>query len=219
MSRRIGVFIAHAGPDKAFARDLYDACQRHGLDPFVDFVDLVAGDQWDRALADAQRRAELTAVLVGPTFDAAYYLREEVATGIALGRAGAHRTVPVLLPGAPAEPPYGLRILHRINWTTADEAARELARALGTPVAVAPPPPPPAPAELSRDQRYDVMIRLLPAQVGEILFRMSAPVHEFPTRTQAEQAISMVQWLDLQQVELRVRFDGLLRQKAPDLVR
>lgn len=56
---RIGVFIAHAGPDAALARELFDACRRAGLDPFLD-AELPPGEQWDLALPEAQRRAERT---------------------------------------------------------------------------------------------------------------------------------------------------------------
>lgn len=221
----IDVFIAHAGPDRDRAVELHAAVRALGLVPFVDAIDLLPGDEWDLLLAEAQRRARLTAVLVGPTYDAAYYLREEVASAVAYARAGFdHRAVPVFLTGLPSDPsrvPYGLRVRTALDWPRlgAVGVANELARALGVPAAVAPPPLPPTQPELDRATRYDVLIRLLPGQLGEVLLRIAAPTQDFPSQQapQSERALSIVQWVDLQTVPTRLRFDGLLRAAAPGL--
>ena len=92
------VFIAHAGPDKATAEQLYDLL---GQDcrVFLDSRCLELGDDWDDKLAAAQGESFLTAVLISANTAKAYYQREEIAAAISLAREeeGKHRVVPVCL--------------------------------------------------------------------------------------------------------------------------
>ena len=104
-------FLAHAGPDAATAERLYDLLARKTR-VFLDSKSIDLGEDWDRVLAEAQRRSRATVVLVSAHTDAASYQREEIATAIALGRRdeARHTVVPVYLPPAtPDVPPYGLR--------------------------------------------------------------------------------------------------------------
>jgi hypothetical protein len=108
-------FVAHAGGDVRAAEELYDGLSSHAR-VFLDSRCLRPGDPWDVALPEAQRRSNVTVVLVSSRTDAAWYAREEVAGAIDLARRpGGHRVVPVYLDGRPAEPevvPYSLRRLH-----------------------------------------------------------------------------------------------------------
>lgn len=119
---RWAFFIAHAGGDLDTAEALYDK-----LAPvaptFLDSRCIEYGDNWDLELARAQRESLVSVVLVSPRTEAAYYQREEIAAAIALARAaqgteGAHRVVPLFLPGEQGQPvpaPYGLSLKHGLR--------------------------------------------------------------------------------------------------------
>jgi TIR domain len=105
-------FLAHAGPDAAQAEQLYDLLSAETR-VFLDTRSLLLGDDWDRALPEAQRASRVTVVLVSGSTDEAFYQREEIATAIAMARADTtkHRVVPVYLDIAPGDSvPYGLRL-------------------------------------------------------------------------------------------------------------
>lgn len=109
-----GVFIAHAGPDKALAAELYDHLDGRCA-PFLDAKCIPAGDDWPPAIGAALRASRITAVLVSGRAPAAYYLQEEVTQAIAQARERPewHRVVPVgTAPGLLSSEavPYGLRI-------------------------------------------------------------------------------------------------------------
>lgn len=137
---RWDLFIAHAGPDGRLAEQLYDQLQTKAR-VFLDSRCLKLGDDWDKALAEAQQVSLVTVVLVSDNTDRAYYQREEIATAIAMVRknSDAHRVVPVYVgeAGAEASVPYGLRLKHGLTlsdeFTVADAAHAlvELIRTLG----------------------------------------------------------------------------------------
>jgi hypothetical protein len=126
------LFIAHAGADAGSARRLH-ALLAPRARVFLDVVDLQLGDDWDRALSEAQRGSLITVVLVSDRTDAAFYQREEIAAAIDLARdpATGHRVVPVYLdgPSGRAKAPYGLRLKHGVELggeTTLETAAERL---------------------------------------------------------------------------------------------
>jgi len=92
-------FLAHAGPDAATAERLYDLLARKTR-VFLDSKSIDLGEDWDRVLAEAQRRSRATVVLVSAHTDAASYQREEIATAIAPGAQG--RGAAHCSPGLPA---------------------------------------------------------------------------------------------------------------------
>lgn len=92
-------FLAHAGPDAATAERLYDLLARKTR-VFLDSKSIDLGEDWDRLLAEAQRRSRATVVLVSAHTDAASYQREEIATAIAPGAQG--RGAAHCSPGLPA---------------------------------------------------------------------------------------------------------------------
>ena len=106
-----GFFLAHAGPDKAQAERLYDLLSSEAT-VFLDTKSLLAGDDWDRGLAEAQRDSRVTVVLVSAETDTAFYQREEIAAAIHMARADpkAHRVVPVYLDASRTRVPYGLLV-------------------------------------------------------------------------------------------------------------
>jgi L-histidine N-alpha-methyltransferase len=125
------LFLAHAGADSGPAKALYDLLSPH-CKIFLDSESLMLGDDWDRELSQAQRKALVTVVLVSPKTDQAYYQREEIAAAIHMARTseGEHRVVPVFLEGAnPDDVPYGLRLKHGLHLSptrTLADAAKEL---------------------------------------------------------------------------------------------
>lgn len=125
-------FIAHAGPDKAIAEDLYENLKDYSR-VFLDSRCLELGDDWDLKLRKAQQRSLVTVVLISANTDDAYYQREEIAAAIALARIDSgHRVVPVYL-NAEAKVsdsvPYGLRLKHSVTLSDA-EGLNELRQAL-----------------------------------------------------------------------------------------
>ena len=219
------VFLAHATPDQAAAEALHAALIALGLRPFCGALDLLPGDDWDLVLPGALRQSRIAALLVGATYDAAYYLRDEVALSVALARQDptGHRAVPVFLHGQPAQVPYGLNVKAPLDWPAlggAPGGAAALARAAGASVGLLGAAlPVAAPGLLDRVARYDVLVRLLPSQFREILVRADAPLEHLPagTASLADQALSASQWLETQPIEARRAFDARLRKMAPGL--
>lgn len=200
-------FIAHAGADKARALELHRLLHP-GVSTFLDAVDLIPGDDWPRVLARALQASRATVALVSDQSDSAYYLSEEIHTAIAYQRADPdrHRLIPVFLDGRPSDPtliPYGLRVKHALDARelglagVAAELRRTAALLEGTPTLSVPVP---APASVDRNQLFDALCALLPAQFEEILFRLSVPVHYLPPQVvaRAERAISLIQWAEAQ---------------------
>jgi len=108
------VFIAHAGPDKPAAEELYVLLSPH-VRVFLDSKSLDLGDDWDQELRLAQQQALISVVLVSSRTDDAYYQREEIAAAIELARrqASLHRVIPIYLDPAAKDQtsvPYGLRL-------------------------------------------------------------------------------------------------------------
>lgn len=198
-------FLAHKGADTDAAMEL-----RNFLHPeipvFLDACDLRPGDQWDVELPRAQQRAKATVALVSSEVDPAYYLREEIATAIALQQHDPdnHRLIPVYLEGFPTNPieaPYGVRVRHALDAKAIglDGVASELrkwagdlreAPSVSLPVGV------PEPAQ--RMEVYDALSKVLLPQFDEILFRVDAPIQHLapPTQPQARRALDLVQWAE-----------------------
>jgi len=111
------LFIAHAGPDLALAKQLY-ALVHTQVKTFLDSECVKLGDDWDAMLSGAQSQTLVSVVLVSTNTDKAYYQREEIAAAIAMARkdAESHRVVPIFVgkDGEEAAIPYGLRLKHGI---------------------------------------------------------------------------------------------------------
>lgn len=226
--RPITFFLAHAGPDTARAREL-----RNLLHPdipvFLDACDLAPGGQWDAELARRQRLALATVALVSTGTDAAYYLREEIASAIAFERAdpGGHRLIPVYLDGVPKDPaliPYGMRARHaldaqKLGMEGVAAELRKVAALLAGAQAPSLPADTPEPAD--RVAIFESLCRILPSEFEEVLFRVGAPKqHLAPaSETLARRALDVVQWAEQAGPG---RLNGLrdaLRKAAPSALR
>lgn len=124
-TKRWDLFIAHAGADIEPARRLFGLLEPR-LQVFLDAARLRLGDDWDEALAAAQRDARVTVVLVSQRTEAAFYQREEIAAAIQMARSDplSHRVVPVYLDAeSAARPPYGLTLKHGVRLAPGDDLA------------------------------------------------------------------------------------------------
>ena len=111
-------FIAHAGPDKKIAEELYDLLSVNAK-VFLDSRTLKLGDDWDTELYRAQKNSLISVILVSSSTDEAYYQREEISSAVHMARKDpdSHRVVPIYIDDI-EEPPYGLRIKHGLKLTT-----------------------------------------------------------------------------------------------------
>lgn len=126
-------FIAHAKADDASAEKLFNLLNPHAR-VFLDIRCLDLGDEWDRRLADAQKSALITVVIISSHSEQAYYQREEIAAALELSRSSEanHRVVPIYFSkkiAASDSVPYGLRLKHGITLSDEldfDSAAEQL---------------------------------------------------------------------------------------------
>jgi hypothetical protein len=199
-------FLAHAGCDTDPARVL-----RNLLHPdvpvFLDAYDLAPGDAWDTELPRRQRRSRATVALLSASTEAAYYLREEIASAIAYARddPGTHRLIPVYLDGIPqdsARIPYGLRQLHSLDAKRPGGMQGVAVELRKTAAALAraglPSLPPETPEPSDRIAVFEALCRLLNPQFDEVLFRCSAPRAHLPPPSEplARRALDLVQWAE-----------------------
>ena len=220
------VFLAHAGADRARAKELYQLLVPE-LSVFLDAESLLPGDEWDQEIPKAQRKSQATAILVSRSVEAAYYLRDEIASAIALQRAhpGEHRAIPVYLDGMPRDPmdvPYGLRILNGIDAVAEGGMAGVAARlkAFVAKVKEAPPPvAPPAAPGFDAHRWYERLTTLLPSQFETFLFLGSVPVEHVPTAPApiAMRAVSVVQLLQQGGPPAQAKATEALKKVAPGL--
>lgn len=125
------VFIAYASVDRRFADALYAALRRLPQRPrvFLDHEALRPGDDWPQVLARALAASRCVVALISPASPAAFFQREEILRALDAARAipRRQRLVPVFVDGArpdSEEVPYGLRPLHALVASTADELDR-----------------------------------------------------------------------------------------------
>ena len=205
------LFLAHASADAAPAEALYDLLARD-VTCFLDTRSIELGAQWDRVIPAAQRSSRATVVLASRRTETAFYLRDEIASGIALQRAypEAHRVIPVYLDGMPSDPgdiSYGLHILNALDVPKAGglEAAANRLRQLvqewrkadtrGTPITLAAPAAARACPPASLHQK---LCRLLEAQFETLLLYAELPTHQIrgagmPLASRAYDVVILVQ--------------------------
>jgi hypothetical protein len=113
------IFIAHASTDKGSAEQLYERLEAGGHRVFLDARSLKPGDFWDLEIPRALNTARMIVVLIAFNYEAAHYLRAEIAQVIAQARTtGSPRVVPVYIDGPLPPgmfPPYGLGVAQAID--------------------------------------------------------------------------------------------------------
>ena len=130
-------FLAYAKKDERIALKIY---QKLVLKSTVFFSKekLMAGDDWDIAIPEAQRNSKITVVLISHNSSKAFYQREEIAAAIDMAREGNHRVVPLYItdPEKLANIPYGLKTKQSIiavNESELDSAINEFIALLSLP--------------------------------------------------------------------------------------
>lgn len=124
-------FIAHSSEDIKCAEDLF-SCLMPYADVFLDSKTLLAGDEYDLIIPNAQRTSLITVVLVSDSTEEAYYQREEISAAIDMARKNSesHRVIPICLNSIVKERmPYGLKLKHSITLSkkvTIDTVADQL---------------------------------------------------------------------------------------------
>lgn len=154
------LFLAHAKADKAQAEALFDTLTAASVTAFLDTRSIDLGQRWDRVIPLAQRASRATVVLVSRATDEAFYVGEEIATGIALHRErpDAHAVIPVFLDGFPSDVmaiPYGLRVLEGLDAVTSGGLPGVAARLRASVERWRALPPAPPLVVPSRDARCD----------------------------------------------------------------
>jgi hypothetical protein len=131
-------FIAHAGPDKPQAEELYSRLAPTAR-TFLDSKSLMPGDNWFRQISRAHRASLITIVLVSSNTEHAYFQGEEIVVAVQMLRDNpeTHRVIPVYLNDAPGTPvlDYGLRSQHALFLTPQsdlDDVAKSLLATLAT---------------------------------------------------------------------------------------
>jgi len=223
-------FLAHASPYVARARELYRLLAPE-LNVFLDVVTLLPGDEWDREIAKALRQSAGVAILLPRSVDTAYYLRDEIATAIALHRAKPeeHRAIPVFLEGIPRDPmdiPHGLRILHAID-LRAEGGMAQVAQRLkavaakmrGKPLPVLPPVAPTPAAGIDAAGMHERLCKLLLSQFETFVLLSGLPTQNIPTQPApiALRAVSVVQLLQQDRPAAWTKALEVLRKVAPGL--
>lgn len=213
-------FLAHASPDKPWARQLYEALAPEPC--FLDAVTLRCGEIWDRGILEAQAASRATVVLVSRSAPEAYYLGEEIDRAIELFRKEDHRVFPVFLDGVPArstEVPYGLYRLNRLDGLVLgpNGVADALRTALhGVPATAIGAPPTVAPGRATKIQLYQAACRLLPSMLDELAtMHLEAPTEHFRSATRAALAMDLVNWAKLEGEPAMSTLERYLRANVP----
>jgi hypothetical protein len=109
------VFISHASEDNDITKRIYDALISDGIDAWVDFEKLNAGDQWDVKVQEALNAASAGLVVLSKASLASEQCRGEWQTLITLDRP---LFVALIEPLSDAEFPFSLRTFQYVNLTS-----------------------------------------------------------------------------------------------------
>lgn len=72
------IFLCHASEDKLVVKELYDRLRRSGFSPWLDKVDLLGGQNWDREIRKAIARARVVLVCLSPRSEKRGYVQKEI---------------------------------------------------------------------------------------------------------------------------------------------
>jgi len=61
------VFLCHCSLDKQAVRDLYDKLKSDGFKPWLDEVNILPGQEWDRTIRTAVRNSDIVVVCISPS--------------------------------------------------------------------------------------------------------------------------------------------------------
>ena len=123
------IFVSYASEDVAAGLRVADALSTAGLDPWIDRLKLLGGEDWDLAINRAIRQADFVLVLLSEkSVSKRGYIQREVKVALDLWKEKLDEDVyliPVRI--APCEVPESLRRFHRIDLFQPDGIDRLLA--------------------------------------------------------------------------------------------
>jgi hypothetical protein len=104
---RFDAFLSHNSQDKPVVREIAKRLREYGLNPWLDVEELRPGLPWQDGLEEAMRTTRAAAVFLAGNGLGSWQVPE---IRVCLSRMVKNRqpVIPVLLPGAPAEPEFGL---------------------------------------------------------------------------------------------------------------
>ena len=114
MTKSFDVFLSHNSKDKPTVRELAEALRARGLKVWLDEWELVPGQPWQEALEEVIETTGASAVLVGKDGLGPWHAAEMRGCLTEFVRRKLP-VIPVLLPGAPAEPRLPL-FLTQVVW-------------------------------------------------------------------------------------------------------
>ena len=77
--QRVRVFLSYASPDRARVRALYDKLQMSGFLPWMDIMELEAGEDWEMAVRNAIRKTDFAIVCLSHgSIDRRGYYQDEI---------------------------------------------------------------------------------------------------------------------------------------------
>jgi hypothetical protein len=121
-------FFSYARSDSEFALRLAKDLRSAGVQLWLDQLDIVGGQQWDRAVEEALHRCGGMIVVLTPEAVRSRNVMDEVSFALEEEKL----VVPIMLRSC--QIPFRLRRVHRVNFTMSyDDAVRELRRALQRP--------------------------------------------------------------------------------------
>ena len=117
--QRPTVFLAHSHGDKAYVREIYRLLKLDGFHPWLDEMNLVAGQNWELEVEKAVQTADAIAVFMSSkALDSAGYLHKEIRIALDVAERlpeGAIKVIPIRLDRH--EVPRKLQHLH---WSNSD---------------------------------------------------------------------------------------------------
>ena len=111
------VFLAHSSADKEYVRSIHHLLTLDGFYPWLDEINLIAGQDWELEIARAVERAGSIAVFLSKSaVSSAGYLHKEIAIALEMAQRqpeGSIAIIPIRLDSV--EPPHNLRHLQWID--------------------------------------------------------------------------------------------------------
>jgi anti-anti-sigma factor len=119
---RLRVFLCHASGDKPAVRDLYRRLASAGVKPWLDDVDLLPGQVWEREIPASVRKSDAVLVCLSPTsLGKTGYLQREIKYALDAAEEQSDDSI-FLIPGRlePCDVPERLRRWQWVDLFTAD---------------------------------------------------------------------------------------------------
>lgn len=111
-------FIAHSSDDEVISKEIYSELLELGYGVFIDYYDIMPGDEWDRKIENTQENSLSTIIIISDNTGESYYQREEIVRAIDLHNSedSVHKVIPIISGGSDfSDLPYGLNRIQAIH--------------------------------------------------------------------------------------------------------